>query len=183
MAGRPFVFVDRDGTLLADPGYLHRIEDYALLPGVIEGLQSLHAAGFPIAIVTNQSGIGRGMFSEQDFWQLQEYLLADLRAHGVSVEASFFCPHRPDARCACRKPAPGLLERARHELDADLARSWVIGDKLADVELARRAGCRAVYLLSGEGSLSGDTLPEGVPVAPDLLAASRLVLAGHNDPS
>lgn len=144
MSARPFVFLDRDGTLLEDPGYVHRTEDYRLLPGVVEGLKALQAAGFGLAIVTNQSGIGRGYFTLGDFETLQAHLVDDLARRGVRIEASYFCPHRPDDGCACRKPATGLLERAERELGADLSRSWVIGDAATDVELARRAGCGAV---------------------------------------
>lgn len=153
MSGRPFVFLDRDGTLLADPGYLHRIEDYALLPGVIEGLRTLREAGFGLAIVTNQSGIGRGYFAQAAFEALQAHLLADLERGGVRIDASYFCPHLPDAGCACRKPATGMLLRAEAELDADLAQSWVIGNAPSDVELARRAGCRAIRVGGEAASL------------------------------
>ena len=143
---RSFVFLDRDGTLLADPGYLHRIEDYALLPGVVEGLRALQEADFGLAIVTNQSGIGRGYFTQQQFDALQSHLLDDLDRHGVRIDGSYFCPHRPDNGCDCRKPATGMLLRARDELDAELASSWVIGDAASDVELAQRAGCRAIRI-------------------------------------
>lgn len=153
MSARPFVFLDRDGTLLEDPGYLHRTEDYRLLPGVVEGLQALQAAGFGLAIVTNQSGIGRGYYTLDDFETLQAHLVDDLERQGVRIEASYFCPHRPDEGCACRKPATGLLERAERELGADLSRSWVIGDAASDVELARRAGCAAV-LVSEAGEVT-----------------------------
>ena len=103
-----FVFLDRDGTLVRDAGYVHRIEDYALLPGVVPALRRLAAAGFGLAVVTNQSGIGRGLFSLADYHAFERHLEADLARQGVPLAASFFCPHRPDEGCACRKPAPGL---------------------------------------------------------------------------
>lgn len=177
MGGRPYVLVDRDGTLLHDPGYLHRIADYAPLPGAMEGLRLLQGAGFGIAILTNQSGIGRGYFSEEDFQQLQAHLVADFASHDVHIEATYFCPHASDAGCSCRKPATGLVERARRELDIDLERSWIIGDKPEDMELAQRVGCRGVYVLTGHGPSRREALPSEVPVADDLLAAARHIIA------
>jgi len=169
-----FIFLDRDGTLVRDPGYVHRLEDYELLPGVVAGLQKLTRAGYRLAIVTNQSGIGRGYYDLAAFERFQAHLLSELASAGLRVERSYHCPHRPDEGCACRKPAPGLLERARDELGADLPRSWVIGDGEADMDLAARAGCRgAVLLRSAESSL----LPGSVPSAPDLEAAADIVLA------
>jgi len=177
MDRRAYVLVDRDGTLLHDPGYLHRIADYAPLAGVIEGLRLLREAGFGIVVLTNQSGIGRGYFSEEDFQRLQAHLVADFAAQGLQIDATYFCPHTPDAGCDCRKPATGLVERARREFDIDLERSWIIGDKPDDMELARRAGCRGVYVLTGQGASLREALPSEVPVVDDLLAAARHILA------
>jgi histidinol-phosphate phosphatase family protein len=146
-----FVFLDRDGTLVEDAGYVHRPEDYRLLPGVLEALRRLVRAGFRLAIVTNQSGIGRGYFTREDFERFQARLLSDLTEAGIPIEASFVCPHAPDEGCACRKPAAGLLEQARRELGADLASSWVLGDAERDVEMAQRAGCAGAVLVGPEG--------------------------------
>src|SRR5262245_28728966 len=151
MADDRFVFLDRDGTLVRDVGYGHRLEDYELLPGVAEALVRLSKAGYRLAIVTNQSGIGRGFFTAADFERFQERLLADLAAAGARIEATYVCPHHPEEGCACRKPRPGLLHRARLELGADLGASWVIGDHVKDMELAAAAGCRGVLVRSGHG--------------------------------
>ena len=169
-----FIFLDRDGTLVRDAGYVHRLDDYELLPGVVAGLRKLTRAGYRLAIVTNQSGIGRGYYDVAAFERFQARLVGELASAGLLVEQSYHCPHRPDEGCACRKPAPGLLERARDELGADLPTSWVIGDGEADVELAMRAGCRGAVLLR-----SSDTNPltRRVPSAPDLDAAADIVLA------
>jgi histidinol-phosphate phosphatase family protein len=174
-----FVFLDRDGTLVRDTGHPHRLEDYALLPGVVAALRRLADAGYRLAIVTNQSGIGRGLFGQADFERFQARLLADLEASGVHVEATFFCPHLPDAGCRCRKPEPGLLWRAREELGADLAQSWVIGDSARDCGLARRAGCRGAVRVG-----TSDDGEEGwAPRAPNLAAAVQVVLdAGYGAP-
>ena len=172
-----FVFLDRDGTLVRDPGYVHRLEDYELLPGVVPGLQKLVVAGYRLAIVTNQSGIGRGYFREQDFERFQAHLVADLASSGLVVERTYHCPHRPDEGCTCRKPAPGLLERAHGELGADLATSWVLGDSERDAELAQRAGCRGAVLLRATGVEPDPSITGLVLCAPDLDAAADIVLA------
>jgi D-glycero-D-manno-heptose 1,7-bisphosphate phosphatase len=170
-----FVFLDRDGTLVRDAGYTHRLSDYALLPQVVEGLRLLADAAFRLAIVTNQSGIGRGYFREEDYRRFQEHLEADLARQGVPIARSYFCPHRPDEDCDCRKPRPGLLERARDELGADLAQSWVIGDAARDVDLARNARCHGAVWL---GVTSAEARAAGALAAADLLEAAQRVLAG-----
>jgi D-glycero-D-manno-heptose 1,7-bisphosphate phosphatase len=155
-----FVFLDRDGTLVRDLGYTHRVEDYELLPGVVEGLRRLLDAGYRLAVITNQSGIGRGYYSAEQYAAFQAHLVADLAGRGIPIEASYCCPHRPEAECDCRKPRTALLERARDELGADLARSWVIGDSACDVELAERGGCRgAVLILAGGAEPTPGTAP------------------------
>ena len=160
---RPFVFLDRDGTLIEDRGDAFELGDYAPLRGAYEAVRALRAAGFGTAIVTNQSGIARGHFAEADFARFQTHLEADFAAHGAPLDASYHCPHLPDAGCECRKPQPGMLRRAERELGADLARSWVIGNAESDVGLARAAGCAGVRI--------------GEPGVPDLAAAVARVLA------
>jgi D-glycero-D-manno-heptose 1,7-bisphosphate phosphatase len=157
---RPFVFLDRDGTLIEDRGYVHALADYAPLPGAFEAVCALRAADFGIAVVTNQSGIGRGFYSEADFARLQAHLFADFAAHGAPLDASYHCPHLPDAGCDCRKPRPGMIRRAQQDFAIDLARSWVIGDQESDVGLARAVGCASVQL-------------RVTPEAPTLLEAVR----------
>lgn len=171
MSGRPYVFLDRDGTLIHDPGYIHRVEDYRLLDGVVEGLRALRAAGFGLAIVTNQSGIGRGYFSEAAFHALQQHLLEDLQGRGIAIDRSYFCPHAPGDACRCRKPGTELLERAHRELGAELAASWVIGDAASDMELAQRAGCRGVWVGRTGGA------PAGVPEVAGVREAAALITA------
>ena len=172
-----FVFLDRDGTLVRDTGYPHRREDYELLPCTPAALERLCAAGYRLAIVTNQSGIGRGLFTEADFQSFHELLLRDLAAHGVRVEATYHCPHAPGADCLCRKPAPGLLLRARDELGAQLSECWFIGDADRDVAVAARAGCRGAIRV---GAPPGAAPPAECPVhfydEPDLAGAAERIL-------
>ena len=154
-----YVFLDRDGTLVRDTGYPHEASDYELLPGVIEGLRALAAAGYRFAIVTNQSGIGRGLFDEAAFHAFNALLLADLEAAGLAIDAVYFCPHTPDAGCPCRKPRPGLFERAIRELHADADASFSLGDSERDLEAGLAAGC-------------GHALRIGSAEFPDLAAAA-----------
>ncbi len=173
----PFIFLDRDGTLVEDHGYTHKLEDYRLLPGVVEGLTRLAAAGFRFAIVTNQSGIGRGYYNTTAFELFQVHLCDDLRRHGLSIDRTLHCPHLPDANCACRKPRPQLLERAAAELDADLATSWMVGDSAGDVECATRAGCAgSVLVLTGRGQEHSAEVDPAVPRARDLVEAAEIIL-------
>jgi D-glycero-D-manno-heptose 1,7-bisphosphate phosphatase len=171
-----FVFLDRDGTLVHDPGYVHRVEDYALLPGVGEGLARLASAGFSFAVATNQSGIARGKFTEQHFARFQARLDADLARFGVKIAAHLFCPHHPDAGCACRKPKPGMLFEARDRFRADLGASFMIGNHRSDALAAIAAGCRGAVLIGSRLTAATD-LPERTAWAPDFPAAVEAILA------
>ncbi len=176
------IFLDRDGTLVADPGFVHRIEDSRLLPGVVSGLQRLSQSGYQLIIVTNQSGIQRGVFDLRDFETFQAHLLQDLARCGISIAATYFCPHRPEAGCECRKPAPGLVQRARQELNINLTESWMIGDRREDAELAQRAGLRgAVWIQSNVAPLARNAhqTATATAAAADTLQARDLVTAAE----
>jgi len=178
---RPAIFLDRDGTLVHDGGYLHRPEDYRRLPGVAEGLGLLRDAGFRLVLVTNQSGIGRGYFGAEDLARFQQALAADLGSLGIELDGTYVCPHRPEEGCACRKPRPGLVHRAIRELDLDPARSFAVGDRPRDVELARTVPLRGGVLVArpdavGAAEDAGATLPPNVVRAPDLATAARIIL-------
>jgi D-glycero-D-manno-heptose 1,7-bisphosphate phosphatase len=173
------VFLDRDGTLTVDHGYTHRVEDYELLPGVVEGLRLIARQGYALAILTNQSGLARGLFQREDLEDFHRHLIDDLSQQGVTIESALHCPHLPDAGCDCRKPAPGLLHRAERELGADLARSWVIGDRISDIDLATRAGCRGgILVLTGCGEEESLRVSPSVPRAHDLVEAAGIVADG-----
>jgi D-glycero-D-manno-heptose 1,7-bisphosphate phosphatase len=147
---RPAVFLDRDGTLIEDCGYLQDPALVRVLPGVADGLRRLRSAGFVCVVVTNQSGIGRGMFAEADYHRVHAEMVRLLSAHGATLDAAYFCPAAPAAdgvdEHPDRKPSPGMLLRAAAELDLDLASSWIIGDAPRDVEAGRRAGCRGILV-------------------------------------
>jgi len=146
------VFLDRDGVINVDSGYVGDWDSFVFLPGVIEAMRALCDAGYALVIVTNQSGIGRGFYTEEDFQVLTERMCNELSRHGVSIAGVYFCPHLPEAAlpqyrktCDCRKPKPGLIHRALEELDIDLTRSAMVGDKNSDMQAALTAGIPQRY--------------------------------------
>ncbi len=174
------VFLDRDGTLNKDTGYLKSPEEVELLPGVGSALARLKRAGACLVIVTNQSGVARGIFTLADLERVHAKLQALLRAEGVAVDALYFCPHHPDDGCACRKPNTAMVERAVRELGLDLSRAYVVGDQQRDIELARRVRARSVLVTSGPTGMEAlDELKrEGIPpdhVAPSLTEAAEWI--------
>lgn len=186
MTRAPAVFLDRDGTINEDPGFLTDPSELHLLPGVGEGLRLLQEENFRLVVVTNQSGIARGMLTEAMLQQIQGRLEALLGAEGVTLTGTYYCPHHPEGNppyrqtCNCRKPNGGLVERAAREHSIDLSRSYVIGDKLVDVELARQMGMPAILVLTGQGKrnlASGRVQPDYI--AADLTAAAQWIVKRH----
>ncbi len=143
---RAAVFLDRDGTLIEDTGYLRNPDDVRLLPGAAEALRELDEQGFLLVVVTNQSGIGRGLISTAEAEAVGLRFVARLEQQGARVHGIYVCPHVPTAECGCRKPAPGMLFQAASEHDIDLARSFIVGDKACDIEAGQRAGCSTILL-------------------------------------
>ncbi len=146
------VFLDRDGTLIEERNYLADPSGVKLLPGAAQALERFQTLGLSVVIVTNQSGVGRGYFTLADVERVHAQMLALLGPSAKAIEAIYICPHAPDAGCNCRKPRTGLVERAQQELGIDPQLSFVIGDKTADVQLARNVGARAVLVTTGYGS-------------------------------
>jgi D-glycero-D-manno-heptose 1,7-bisphosphate phosphatase len=147
---RPAVFLDRDGTLIEDRHYLADPALVRVLAGVAAGLRRLREAGYVCVVVTNQSGICRGMFAEADYHRVHAEMLRQLAAEGATIDAAYFCPAAPAAEGGeehpDRKPAPGMLLRAAADLGLDVSRSWTIGDAARDLEAGRRAGCRGIQV-------------------------------------
>lgn len=149
------VFLDRDGVINRDGGYVCRAEDFEFLSGVPEALAGFSRLGYELFVVTNQSGIGRGYYSLEDFFSLNEYMLDELAKNGVRIRGVYFCPHAPEANCECRKPRAGMILRAASEWDVDLERSIMIGDKDSDVVAGRAAGVGKCYKIgAGVGEYS-----------------------------
>ncbi len=144
------VFLDRDGTLNPDPGYISSPDQFDLFPGVAAALARLTRAGARLVVVTNQSGVGRGLFSSADLDAIHAKLRRLLHDAGASLDAIYVCPHHPDERCLCRKPETGMVDQAVRELGIDLSRSYLIGDHAKDMELAKRVGAKRVWVTTSE---------------------------------
>lgn len=151
-ARRPFVLLDRDGTLIEERHYLSDPADVALLPGAAEGLRRMRAQGLALVVVTNQAGVGRRIFAESTIGPVHARLAELLAAEGASLDGIFYCPHHPDAGCDCRKPAIGLVWQARAALGPGAVPVAVVGDKRSDVDLARALGIPAVLVTTGYGA-------------------------------
>ncbi len=151
------VILDRDGTLNEDKGYVHKIEDFKLLVGVIDGLKLLQKK-YLLFIITNQAGIGRGYYTVNDFHKFNDYMLDYLKNHGIRIEKTYFCPHSPAKKCDCRKPNTKNIDKIATDYEIDLKKSWVIGDHPSDIELGINAGTRTIFLFTGHGSKHVDEL-------------------------
>jgi D-glycero-D-manno-heptose 1,7-bisphosphate phosphatase len=164
-------FIDRDGVINEDREYVSRPTDFHFIPGSVDALRTLQAAGFALVVITNQSGIARGMFTQEQYLQLQAYMEEQLAAAGVVLDSIQYCPHLPDAPveryrldCECRKPRAGMILAAVQQLDIDLAVSMLIGDRRADLEAGRAAGVGRCFLVRSGKHLSAEdeSLADGV---------------------
>ncbi len=156
--GRPAVFLDRDGTINEQMGYINHISRFRLLPGVGPAIRRLNEHDIPVVVVTNQSGLARGYFPEALLGRVHDLMREQLAAEGARIDGLYICPHHPEAKeerfrlaCDCRKPRTGLLEQAAREMDLDLARSFMIGDRWSDLECGARVGATPILVLTGYG--------------------------------
>jgi D-glycero-D-manno-heptose 1,7-bisphosphate phosphatase len=172
LPGSAAVFLDRDGTIIEDPGYLGDPDQVRLLPGAAAAIARLNHANRPVVVVTNQSGIARGLYDEAAYQATRRRLDQLLEAGGARIQAEYHCPHHPDVGgpCECRKPGVLLYRRAAQDLGLDLGASWWVGDRARDVEPARAFG--------GRGLLLGALAIAGFETVPDLTAAVARILAG-----
>jgi D-glycero-D-manno-heptose 1,7-bisphosphate phosphatase len=177
---RPAVFLDRDGTLIAEVGHLGDPNGVAMLPGVPDALRRLSDAGFARVMVSNQAGVARGLFTEEDVRAVNGRMVSILEEQGSGLDAMYWCPHHPDfdGPCECRKPKPGMLHRAAEELGLDLEGSWIVGDHPTDALCGLGVGARAIIVISGHTHEHDPEIPPGVPIVADLPAATDLILEG-----
>jgi D-glycero-D-manno-heptose 1,7-bisphosphate phosphatase len=162
---RPAVFLDRDGVLNTDPVlYVMRPEQLTMLPGAAEAVARINAAGLPAVLITNQSGIEKGLMSHEDLADVHRLMEERLSEAGAALAAIHYCPHTREAGCTCRKPLPGMVLEASAALGLDPTRSYFVGDKPLDVQCGASAGCRTVFVLSG---LHGRYDPTDFPVQPN----------------
>lgn len=151
------IFLDRDGTINVEKDYLYKIEDFEFLPGVLDGLRLLQSAGYLLIIITNQSGIARGYYTEEDFNDLTAWMIDHLRQKGITIARVYYCPHHPEAaveqyrqKCDCRKPRLALFQKAEKDFDLKLSKCYAIGDKLRDCTLCMDSDCRGFLIGSSE---------------------------------
>lgn len=180
MTTRPFILLDRDGTLNVERNYLSDPDQLELIPGVIPALKRLRELGYGLAVVTNQSGVGRGYFTLGAVELVHERLLALLAEGGASVDAIYICPHAPDQACDCRKPSPGMALQAQAEFGFDPKQAIVIGDKKVDIDLGKAIGAATILVRTGWGKdaeKAGDSSPDAIvddlPAAVSWIEANR----------
>jgi D-glycero-D-manno-heptose 1,7-bisphosphate phosphatase len=176
---RKAVFLDRDGTLIVEKDYLKNPEEVVLERGVPQALGRLAKAGFLLVVITNQSGIGRGIFGEADFLAVQRRMDELLAAHGVRLDGTFHCPHRPEDGCDCRKPKPGMILDAMAAFGVEPKQSFMVGDKAVDVEAGKNAGVRTVLVRTGYGKEFSGEKPDFI--AKDLPDAVETFILGRKE--
>ena len=177
------IFMDRDGTVSAEIGYMYRSDMYKPFPWTGQAIRKINESGMKAVLITNQSGVERGYFPESMVHATHDVLRAELERWGAHLDAAYFCPHQPDTGCDCRKPKPGLIIRAAREMDIDIANSFMVGDRYLDIETGHSAGAKSVLVRSGDGA---DQLAEfrdftDQPdfVADNLLHAVEAILSGQ----
>jgi len=171
------VFLDRDGTMAKDVHYCRRPEDFRLFPNTAKAIKLLSEHGFKVIVITNQSGIARGYFTEEALTQIHEKMKTELAKEGAWIDGIYYCPHHPDDNCNCRKPKPKLVLQAAKEHDIDLKHSFVVGDLSLDIDMGKAVGCKTILLLDSpqeDMNISPDY------IASDLLEATQYVLQWEN---
>jgi D-glycero-D-manno-heptose 1,7-bisphosphate phosphatase len=185
---RRAVFIDRDGTLIEEAGYLNSLDRLVFFPYTVDAVRQLTGGGFTVVVVTNQAGIARGIVEEAFLTTVHRHISDRIEAGGGRIDAYYHCPHHPDGivpslriACECRKPQPGLIRRAAAELDIDLARSFTVGDRWHDIQAGRAAGTRTILVRTGYGRKEEQHPREGVTadaIVDNLAAAAAMILAG-----
>jgi D-glycero-D-manno-heptose 1,7-bisphosphate phosphatase len=175
------VFIDRDGTISEEVGYINHLSRFRLFPYAAQAIRLLNDAGWLAIVVTNQAGVARGYFDEGMIRQVHQQLNAELQAAGARLDQIYYCVHHPSIgeppyrlACDCRKPLPGLITRAAREFSIDLAQSWMVGDRYGDVELARNAAVKSAFVLSGYGRGEWEHQRESWRYQPDLVSENLL---------
>jgi len=167
---RRAVFLDRDGTISEEMGYVNHIDRFQIFPFAAEAIRHLNQAEIPVIVVTNQSGVARNIFPESLVHEVHKKMVSQLAAGGAWIDAIYFCPHKSEDACECRKPNPGLILLAAREHALDLSASWVVGDRYADLEMGHAAGARGILVMSGYGRGEYELHRGTWPRQPDALA-------------
>ena len=175
---RPAVFLDRDGTIAEEVGYLNHLSRFQLFPFAGPAIRRLNEAGWPVIVVTNQSGASRGFFPEGFVEQVHERMARELAAAGARVDAVYYCPHGSEHHCDCRKPLPGMLDRAAREHGISFDGSFVVSDRYADIQMGQAVGCRGILVLTGYGRGEYEWNRGRWPRQPDWVVENLLDAAG-----
>jgi D-glycero-D-manno-heptose 1,7-bisphosphate phosphatase len=177
------VFIDRDGTISEEVGYINHASRFRLFPYSAAAIKQLHEDGYLAIVITNQAGVARGYFSETMVLAVHKRMTDELEAGGATLDAIYYCAHHPSVgdtpyrlNCDCRKPKPGLLLRAAHDFDIDLENSWMVGDRYSDIELAANAGVKSALVLSGYGRGEWEHQRDNWTIQPDLVAEDLLAV-------
>jgi D-glycero-D-manno-heptose 1,7-bisphosphate phosphatase len=183
---RRAVFLDRDGTMIEDVGYLDRLERLTLFPYTVDAVRLLNRAGFTIVVVTSQAGIANGLLTEEFLVEAHEFLSRRFEAGGAKIDGYYYCPHLPHAsieryrvECDCRKPKPGMIHAACRDLSLDVVKSYVIGDRWRDIEMGKAAGAKGILVETGYGKTEAARRPahiDPVPVVANLIEATSWIL-------
>lgn len=178
---RKAIFLDRDGTLNVEKGYVHQWTDWEWISGVESSLAKLKNAGYLLIIVSNQAGIARGYYNASEVEILNKMINCDLTKYGIAIDGFYHCPHHPDisGECPCRKPNPGMILQAAHDFSIDLHQSWLIGDKASDILAGEIVGLKTILVLSGYGRSESSHIKNNVPRCEDLPAASNLIIQDY----
>jgi len=180
------VFLDRDGTINIEKEYLYQAAEFEFIPGAPEAIKLLNQGGFTVVVVTNQSGVARGYYTEEDVHNLHRHIAVELARSGAHVDEWLYCPHHPSGRgsyalpCNCRKPLPGMLHEAAARHNINLEESTMIGDKLADIEAGRAAGCNTILVCTGYGTEEKQHAGPETVVCDDLLSAVKYLMKSSN---
>ena len=177
---RPAIFLDRDGTINVEKNYLYKPQDWEWIGGAIDAIRAFNHAGYLVVVVSNQAGVARGFYRTADVDALHAYVDQILAEHAANIDAYYYCPHHPDfgehRDCNCRKPKPELLLTAQRDLGIDMLRSWMIGDKLSDIQAGTAAGARSLLVSTGYGAHEAATLSADTPYTKNLTTAAHLIL-------
>jgi D-glycero-D-manno-heptose 1,7-bisphosphate phosphatase len=179
-----YIFLDRDGVINADPGkyYVTRWEEFSFLPGVLDALRLLSDNGYEIMVISNQSGISRGIFTQEDLSKITRNMLREIKKHGARIKSVHYCPHRDEDNCGCRKPKPGLFHEALRGMNPDIKNVFFVGDSPSDIVAGKNIGCRTILVLSGKTMNEGLDTPMPDFVAEDLAEAVGIVLREDGNP-
>lgn len=179
---RKVIFLDRDGTINVEKSYLHKWEDFEFEKNVIDGLKELKKMGYEFIVVTNQSGIARGYYSEDDLKTLNNEMVKELKKHDIDILECYYCPHHPEKglnqyrkNCDCRKPNPGMLLEGIKKYNVDIENSFMIGDKKSDLEAGKKAGLKSILILTGYGKNIEDDVKKEYLIGKDLLDISKII--------